>query len=85
MNKEVLYTLEGIYREDFNITGFSFGQGEKSACIVGSMRGNEYQQIYICSLLVRELKKLEEHGQIVNNNKILVIPCRNNYSTNVDR
>ena len=85
MNKEVLYTLEGIYREDFNITGFSFGQGEKSACIVGSMRGNEYQQIYICSLLVKELKKLEEHGQIVNNNKILVIPCLNNYSTNVDR
>lgn len=85
MNKEILYTLEGIYREDFNITGFSFGSGEKSACIVGSMRGNEYQQIYICSLLIRKLTILEEKGQIVNNNKILVIPCLNNYSTNVDR
>lgn len=85
MNRETLYTLEGIYREDFNITGFTFGQGEKEACIVGSMRGNEYQQIYICSLLVKELTKLEEHGQIATGKQILVIPCLNQYATNVDR
>ena len=41
MRREVLYTLEGIYREDFKITGFTFGQGDRAACVVGSMRGNE--------------------------------------------
>lgn len=85
MNKEILYTLQGVYREEFNITGFSFGHGERTACVVGALRGNEYQQIYICSQLIRELKKLEEHGQIVSNKQILVIPCLNQYSTNIDR
>ena len=85
MYKEVLYTLKGVYREDFNITGFTFGHGEKTACVVGALRGNEYQQIYICSQLIRELKKLEDHGQIVANKQILVIPCLNQYSTNIDR
>lgn len=85
MHKELLYTLEGIYRDDFKITGFRFGQGDKSACVIGSLRGNEYQQIYICSQLIKELKKLEEHGQIAVNKSILVIPCLNQYATNIDK
>ncbi len=85
MHKELLYTLEGIYREEFKITGFCFGQGDKSACVVGSLRGNEYQQIYICSQLIRELKKLEDHGQIAGGKSVLVIPCLNQYATNIDR
>ncbi len=85
MRKEVLYSLEGIYREEFQITGYKFGQGDSSACIVGSLRGNEYQQTYICSQLIRELKKLEEHGQIANNKEVMVIPCLNQYATNIDR
>lgn len=85
MIKETLYSLEGIYREDFKISGFRFGQGDKMACIVGSMRGNEYQQTYICSQLIKELKKLEEHGQIINGKEILIIPCLNQYATNIDK
>lgn len=85
MHKELLYTLEGIYRDDFKITGFRFGQGDKLACVIGSLRGNEYQQIYICSQLIKELKKLEEHGQIAVNKSILVIPCLNQYATNIDK
>ena len=85
MRREVLYTLEGIYREDFKITGFTFGQGDRAACVVGSMRGNEYQQTYICSQLIKELKKLEEHGQIANGKEILIIPCINQYATNIDK
>ena len=80
-----MYTLEGIYREDFKITGFTFGQGDRAACVVGSMRGNEYQQTYICSQLIKELKKLEEHGQIANGKEILIIPCINQYATNIDK
>ena len=41
MKKEILYSLKGIYRENFEIEGYSFGGGEKSACIVGALRGNE--------------------------------------------
>ena len=85
MYKETLYTLEGIYREEFKITGYRFGNGDKSACIVGALRGNEYQQTYICSQLVRELRILEERGQIAGNKSIMVIPCLNQYATNIDR
>ena len=85
MRKEVLYTMEGIYREDYEITGFRFGSGEKAACVVGSLRGNEYQQTYICSLLIRELKKLEEHGALITGKEILVVPCLNQYAMNIDR
>lgn len=85
MYREKLYSLEGIYRDEFKITGFRFGQGDKSACVVGSLRGNEYQQMYICSQLIKELKKLEEHGQIAGNKSVLVIPCLNQYATNIDR
>lgn len=85
MFKETLYTLEGIYRENFKITGFRFGHGEPAACIVGSLRGNEYQQTYICSQLIKELKKLEERGQIATTKSVMVIPCLNMYATNIDR
>lgn len=85
MRKELLYSMEGIYREDYKISGFKFGSDEKSACIVGSLRGNEYQQTYICSQLIKELKKLEEHGQIANGKGILVIPSLNMYATNIDK
>lgn len=48
MKKEVLYSLKGIYRENFEIEGYRFGHGEKSACIVGAMRYSSY--IYAHSL-----------------------------------
>ena len=85
MVKKELYTLKGYNREDFNITGYSFGSGEKAACIVGAIRGNEYQQMYICSQLIRVLGELEERGQITANNEILVVPCLNHYSVNVQK
>ena len=74
MKKEIIYSLKGIYREDYQIEGYRFGGGEKSACIVGALRGNEIQQLYICSQLVKALKELEAHGAISHNHEILVIP-----------
>ena len=65
MKKECLYTLKKQYRDDLNIYGYRFGRGEKAACIVGSIRGNEVQQLYICSQLVKALKRLEEKGFLV--------------------
>ena len=59
MKKTEIFTLGTPYREDLKITGYTFGQGQKSACIVGSIRGNEVQQLYVCSQIVRKLEELE--------------------------
>ena len=85
MKKEIIYSLKGIYREDYQIEGYRFGVGEKSACIVGALRGNEIQQLYICSQLVKALKELEAHGSISHNHEILVIPSVNRFSMNVGK
>ena len=81
MKQETLFTLDTPYRQSFNIEGFRFGRGEKCCAIVGAIRGNEIQQMYTCSLLIRELKRLEQQGAIKN--EILVIPCVNQFSMNV--
>lgn len=85
MKKEIIYSLSSLYREDMNIYGYRFGKGEKAACIVGSFRGNEVQQMYICSQLVKALKDLEEHGAVVSGNEILVVPSVNHYSMNIGK
>lgn len=85
MTQSTLYEIKSLYRDNFRVTGFSFGQGEKSVCVVGSMRGNEYQQIYACSRLIERLRILEEKGKITSGKQILVIPCANPYSVNVKK
>lgn len=62
MKRKILFSLKSPYREQLNVTGFRFGNGKKSAAIVGAMRGNEVQQMYVCSRMVQELKKLESKG-----------------------
>lgn len=85
MDRNVLFEIKALYRDDFRVTGFSFGQGEKAICIVGSMRGNENQQLYACSQLIRKLTELEEKGRIAPDKQILVIPCVNPYSMNIKK
>lgn len=85
MERKVLFEIKALYRDDFRVTGFSFGQGEKAVCIVGSMRGNENQQLFACSSLIKKLTELEEKGRIAPDKKILVIPCVNPYSMNIKK
>lgn len=85
MNKKVIYEIKGMYRDDFRVTGFEFGEGEKSVCIIGNSRGNEVQQIYCCSQLVKKMKQLEDEGRIKKGCKILVIPSINPYSVNIQK
>ena len=85
MNKEVLFTMNTGFRDDYTLKAFRFGKGEKAACIVGAMRGNEYQQLYICAKLIEQLKELEQKGAIVAENEILVIPSINSNSMNVGK
>lgn len=85
MIKKTIYEIKSLYRDDFRVTGYEFGTGEKSACIVGGCRGNEVQQIYTCSQLIRWLKLLEKNGKINPGHKILVIPSMNPYSMNIQK
>ena len=85
MIKESLYTFQSPYRQDMHMYGYHFGKGEKSACIVGAIRGNEIQQLYICSQLVQRLKELEKKGAITSGKRITVIPSVNHYSMNVGK
>lgn len=85
MKKDIIFSLSSPYRDDFRVTGYRFGKGEKSCCIIGSLRGNEIQQLYMCSQIVRILEKLEKKGEIAHDREILVIPSLNNYSTNLSK
>ena len=85
MKKKIIYEISGLYRDNFRVTGYEFGKGEKSVCIVGSMRGNEVQQLYCCSQLVKKFKQLETEGRIMPGHKILIIPSCNPYSMNIQK
>ena len=85
MRKEILYSLRSPYREQLDIVGYKFGSGRKCAAIVGALRGNEIQQMYVCSRMIAELKALEEKGCITDGLEIMVVPCVNFYSMNIGK
>jgi len=85
MKKKIIYEIKGLYRDNLRVTGYEFGEGKESLCIVGTMRGNEVQQLFCCSNLVKKFKQLEEEGRIKEGHKILIIPTCNPYSLNIQK
>lgn len=85
MKKEIIFSMESPFRDTFRIQGFRFGSGAKSLAIVGSMRGDEVQQQYICSQMVRQLAILEEKGRLAEGHEILVVPSANPFSMNIEK
>lgn len=85
MKKEIIYSLSGLYRDDFRVTGYRFGKGEKTCCIIGSLRGDETQSLYICGQLVKALSQIEEKGDLAHDKEVLIIPTLNSFSTNIGR
>lgn len=85
MEKVILYTLKNLYRDNMDVVGYRFGDGEKSVCVIGSSRGDELQQTYICSQLIKRLKKYELEGKIEKNKSILIVPSINTYSMNIGK
>lgn len=85
MKREILFSMESPYRDTFRIQGFRFGEGEKTLAIVGAMRGDEIQQQYICSQLVRHLLELENQGKLANDYQILIVPSANPFSMNIEK
>jgi predicted deacylase len=84
MKERIIYELPGLYRDNMRVKGFEFGEGKEAACIVGAMRGNEVQQLYVASQLVKRLAQEEEDGKLIYG-KILVIPAVNPYSINIGK
>ncbi|MBQ8147309.1 MAG: succinylglutamate desuccinylase/aspartoacylase family protein [Lachnospiraceae bacterium] len=85
MNKEIIFNMSTAFRGEYAILGYRFGHGEKAACIIGAMRGNEFQQLYMCSQLIAKLEQLEAKGAIVANKEILIVPSLNYNSMNVGK
>lgn len=85
MREETLFTIKTPYREEVAVKGFFFGSGPKTACFVGSLRGNEIQQMYIASQLIKKLGELESKGLLEPDNQFLVIPCVNSFSMNIGK
>lgn len=85
MKKEIIFNMESPFRDNFRITGYHFGSGEKSLALVGAMRGDEVQQQYICSQVVHNLMELEEAGELIPGHEILVIPSANPFSMNIEK
>lgn len=85
MRKRTLYEIESLYRDNFRITSYEFGKGKKSVCILGNIRGNEIQQLYVCSQLVKRFKEMEEAGKIKAGHRIMVVPSANPYSMNIKK
>lgn len=85
MKSGIIYRMEVPHREPMSVRGFVFGneRGARTCAIVGSTRGNEAQQAYICARLVARLRGLEQSGALVAEKSVLVIPCMNPYSMNI--
>ncbi|MFI3290432.1 MAG: M14 family metallopeptidase [Opitutales bacterium] len=87
MREEILFRMKSPKRDDFKIRGFYFGSGKKSVAIVGPIRGDEIQQQYICSQVVKALREMENGigGSIADDCEILVVPSVNHFSMNLER
>ena len=46
MKEETIFILPSLYRDDFRVKAYTFGDGSNDVAVVGAMRGNEYQQLY---------------------------------------
>lgn len=85
MIQKTIIEDKSLYRDSFRVDSFTFGSGAKDVCILGSLRGNEYQQLYTASLLIERLKELEEKNKIIDGHMITVIPCGNPSSMNIHK
>ena len=87
MRRTTLFTLDTPYREPLSIDGYEFGNkdGEPCCAIVGSMRGNEVEQTFVCAELVNRLTDLEARGLTDPSKRVLIVPSVNPFSMNINK
>ena len=83
MKKDVLFTVPSYFRDDMNIMGYRFGKGEKGCVVLGALRGDEVQQLYVCARLVSFLREVEKNGGITPGKCVMVVPTAVGFSMNV--
>ena len=83
MKKDTLFTVPSYFREDMDITAFRFGKGEKTVAVVGALRGNEVQQLYVCARLIAALREMEKNNAILSGKSVMIIPTAVGSSMNV--
>lgn len=74
MKKDILFTLPSYFRDDMNITAYRFGKGEKTCAVVGALRGDEVQQLYVCARLVSFLREAEKEDGIQPGKSVMIVP-----------
>ena len=84
MKKDGLFTVPSYFREDMDIMAYRFGKGEKTCAVVGALRGNEIQQLYVCARLIASLRELEKDGGIIPGKSVMIIPTAVGASMNVE-
>ncbi|MDO5376816.1 MAG: M14 family metallopeptidase [Clostridia bacterium] len=82
MKKDVLFTVPSYFRDDMKIMSYRFGKGEKSCAVLGALRGDEVQQLYVCARLVAFLREVEREGGIQPGKSVMVIPTAIGFSMN---
>lgn len=85
MIRHTIFKLNTIYRDEMHVEGFTFGNGEKTACILGGIRGNELQQMYACATLIKKLTEIEKAGGFKDGKSVTVVPAVNTYSMNIEK
>ena len=86
MEEKILFTVDTPYRPSLPVKGWFFDNPEKkSLAVMGALRGNEIQQMYVCARLVRALEAVEKAGLLAEDCGLLVVPCANQFSMNVGR
>ena len=83
MKKDVLFTVPSYFRDDMDVMGYRFGKGEKSCVVLGALRGDEVQQLYVCARLVAFLREVEKDGGIMPGKSVMVVPTAVGFSMNV--
>ena len=82
MKKDVLFTVPSYFRDDMDILGYRFGKGEKSCVVLGALRGDEVQQLYVCARLVAFLRGVERDGGVQRGKSVMVVPTAIGFSMN---
>ena len=82
MKKDVLFTVPSYFRDDMDIMGYRFGKGEKSCVVLGALRGDEVQQLYVCARLVAFLREVERDGGVQPGRSVMVVPTAIGFSMN---
>ncbi|MGN1214448.1 MAG: M14 family metallopeptidase [Bacteroidaceae bacterium] len=85
MTIKTIFTMSSPYRDDFRIKAYTFGHGEKTLAIIGTMRGDEIQQQYVAARLVNQLVQIEQSDKISPGISISMIPSVNPFSMNIEK